>query len=80
MQRDKKKQQKEPSSNKENSSRGPAGFEAENCDKDKKKRGMYYLSAGGPHRSCKTVAVNHDPARQKTNERKADLRLPRRHY
>lgn len=39
MQRGKKKQQKEPFSNKENSSRGPAGFEAENCDKDKKKRG-----------------------------------------
>jgi hypothetical protein len=39
MQRGKKKQQKEPFSNKENPSRGPAGFEAENCDKDKKKRG-----------------------------------------
>jgi hypothetical protein len=34
MQRGKKKQQKEPFSNKENPSRGPAGFEAENCDKD----------------------------------------------
>jgi hypothetical protein len=79
MQRDKKKQQKEPSSNKENSSRGPAGFEAENCDKDKKKRGTTLVLVV-PTARAKTVAVNHDPARQKTNERKADLRLPRRHY